>query len=76
VPRQVTPGLGGETLPRQGSCCGREVRAPSPGHVLKLLLLLDTDPNTHSCPQLGNRGPATFLARGTLPVRSPDPALH
>ena len=76
VPWQVTPGLRGESLPRQGSSCGGEVGTSGPSHVLKLLLLLDMDPKTHSCPQLGSWGPATFLIRGTLPVRSPDAALH
>lgn len=76
VPQQVTPGLGGETLPGQVSSHGAEVGAPGPSHVLELLLPLDTDPQTHSCPQLGTRGPATFLLRGTLPVQSPELALH
>lgn len=76
VPQQVTPGLGGETLPRQGSSCGGEVGALGPSHILELLLLLDIDPKTHSCPQLGSWGPATFLIRGTPPMQSPDPALY
>lgn len=76
MPWQVTPGLGGETLPRQGSSCGGEVGAPGHSHVLKLLLLLDKDPKTPNCPQQGGWGPATLLGRGTLPAQSPDPALR
>lgn len=76
VPRQVTPGLRGETLPGQGSSGRGEVGAPGPNHLLKLLLLLDIDPKTHSCSQLGSWGPAAFLICGTLPIRSLNPALH
>lgn len=57
MPRQVTLRLGGERLPRQGSCCGGEVGALRPSHVLKLQLLWDVDPKARW--GAGHRPPAS-----------------